>query len=355
MSPQKALLVRELVKSPRELRVSDVTVDALDADSVRISIVAAGINFADLLMVQGKYQSKPTLPFVPGTEFAGHITAVGANVVEYKIGDRVFGSSTNGGLGAFATSITTIPAPGILFKIPSGLSYREAAACFIIYPTSWLALVEKAKLQRGEIVLVHAAAGGVGSTAVQIAKHLGAIVIGTAGGAAKCAIVKDRLGADYVIDYTKGDWAAEVNKIVRQIPGRDKPGVDVIYDPVGTFIQDTKCVAWNGRILVVGFAGGDGKIEAVPANRLLLKGASLIGVFWGASTINENEVVGRTWHGIFDMFGTGHINGKPIRPLLFDAKHYRGLESVGDAMIDLGARKTYGKVVVDIAESSSKL
>ncbi|KAJ3387150.1 hypothetical protein HDU80_000235 [Chytriomyces hyalinus] len=130
-------------------------------------------------------------------------------------------------------------------------------------------------------------------------------------------------------------------------------GVDVIYDPVGTFIQDTKCIAWNGRILVVGFAGGNGKIEAVPANRLLLKGASLVGVFWGGSTINENEVVDRTWKGIFDFFKHAKLNGKPVRPLLYHGV-YEGLNSVSSAMADLGGRKSYGKVIVDISSEKER-
>ncbi|TPX76520.1 hypothetical protein CcCBS67573_g02245 [Chytriomyces confervae] len=345
-----ALVVSDWLKTPSELRVSPLPEQPFDAESVRVRIVAAGINFADILMVMGKYQVKPPLPFVPGTEFAGVVDQVGSSVSGFKVGDRVFGSSTTG-IGAFATSITLQPAPGFLFKIPEFLSFREAAASFIIYPTSWLALVEKGNLKKGEICLVHAAAGGVGSAAVQIAKHLGAIVIGTAGGPEKCAIVKDTLGADYVIDYTKTNWEKEVNKIVSQI--RDKPGVDVIYDPVGTFIQDTKCIAWNGRILVVGFAGGNGKIEAVPANRLLLKGASLVGVFWGGSTINENEVVDRTWKGIFDFFKHAKLNGKPVRPLLYHGV-YEGLNSVSSAMADLGGRKSYGKVIVDISSEKER-
>ncbi|KAJ3099736.1 hypothetical protein HK100_004839, partial [Physocladia obscura] len=185
-----------------------------------------------------------------------------------------------------------------------------------------------------------------GSAAVQIAKSIGAIVIATAGGPEKCALVKEKLGADYTVDYLAHpkDWPNQILKIVSKIPGREKkPGVDVIYDPIGYFTLDTKCIAWNGRILIVGFAGTPSAIDAVPANRLLLKGASLVGVFWGGSVLNEPAIVQRTWDGVFRLFE----QNKNVRPLLF-AQRYYGLRSVVDAMENLGSRKTYGKVVVDI-------
>ncbi|KAJ3065333.1 hypothetical protein HDU98_011310 [Podochytrium sp. JEL0797] len=350
------VIIREWQK-PQDLAVSAIppSLLVLGDDQIQVEIMAAGVNFADMLMVQGKYQTKPKRPFIPGVEFAGVVTKVGSNISGFKIGDRVFGSSGPSFTGAFATHVNVLPTPGGIFKIPPFLSFNEAAGIFITFPTSWLGIVEKAELKKGEVCLVHAAAGGVGSAAVQIAKHVGAIVIGTAGGPEKCRIVKERLGADFVVDYTREDWVKQVNAIVKSIPGRKKPGVDVIYDPVGYFNEDTKCIAWNGRILVVGFAGTGDKIESVPANRLLLKGASIIGVYWGGSTIAEPEVVGKTWNGIFDLFKTARMNGNPVRPLLFDAKSYKGLESISEAMVDLASRKTYGKVVVEIANNSPNL
>ncbi|KAJ3281850.1 hypothetical protein HDU79_010442 [Rhizoclosmatium sp. JEL0117] len=353
ISNAKAIIVQDWIQ-PNQLTVSPLPPSQIECtdDQVIVEIKATGINFADILLVQGKYQVRPERPFVPGAEFAGVIVKAGSSVAGFKVGDRVFGS-TPLGIGAFATHVSLTPTP--LFVIPPTLSFKEAAGCYITYPTSWLGIVEKAKLQKGEVCLVHAAAGGVGSAAVQIAKHIGAVVIATAGGPEKCQLVKSRLGADYVVDYTKGDWVKEVNEIANSIPGRTTSGVDVIYDPVGYFIQDTKCIGWNGRILVVGFAGTGGKIEAVPANRLLLKSAAMIGVFWGASVINEPIVAERTWKGILNFFETAKHNGKPVRPLLFDSKPYKGLESIPQALVDLGSRKTFGKVVVEIGNNSANV
>ncbi|KAJ3344504.1 hypothetical protein HDU83_005126 [Entophlyctis luteolus] len=349
----KAIIVNKWTTAA-DLAVSSVPVPECPDDCVLINVAAAGLNFMDILMVEGKYQVRPKMPFIPGVEFAGTVIKVGSRVADYKVGERVFGS-TPSSLGAFATVVAvkvTRASKYQLFRIPAGLSFREAAALYIAYPTSWLGIVEKAKLRRGEVCLVHAAAGGVGSAAVQIAKYLGATVIATAGGAEKCALVRTRLGADHVVDYREPGWVDRVVAIAASIPpatpgGPPRRGVDVVYDPVGYFIDDTRCVAWNGRILVVGFAATGGKIEAVPANRVLLKGASLIGVFWGGSTQNEPEVVPKTWDGIFRFFEAARYNDKPVRPLLYDTKTYCGIESVPEALVDLGSRKTFGKVVVD--------
>jgi NADPH:quinone reductase len=219
---------------------------------------------------------KPSFPFIPGAEFSGVI--IQTNLREkFKVGDRVFGTGSNN-LNGYAELVAITPLKNQLFHIPNDLTFEEAASIYMTYPTSYVALVSRAQLCPKEVVLIHAAAGGVGIAAVQIAKQIGAIVIATAGSEEKCSIAKAH-GADFTINYTlQNDWDKIVNKITSNLPGRDHVGADVIYDPVGFFNQDTKCIAWNGRILVVGFAGTPGKIETVPANRLLLKGASLVGM-----------------------------------------------------------------------------
>ncbi|KAJ3333315.1 hypothetical protein HDU76_009469 [Blyttiomyces sp. JEL0837] len=350
----KAIVVDRWLKDVNELKVSSVPDPTCPEDGVIIKIAAIGLNFFDILMVQGKYQTKPKFPFIPGAELAGTIIEKGPKVKGFEVGDRVFGTGA-GTISCYAEKAAVKVVPGLLFKIPSGLNFAEAASLFMTYPTSWIGLVYRAKLQQGEVCLVHAAAGGVGIAAVQIAKTLGAIVIATAGSDEKCAIAKAE-GADYTINYsTDKDWVATVNKITQQIPGHTKKGVDVIYDPVGTFIKDTGCIAWNGRILVVGFAGTGEAIEAVPSNRLLLKGASLVGVFWGGTTINEPSLVPPTWKGVFELFLKSRPDGKKWRPVVYTDKRYIGLESIPQALMDLGSRKTYGKVVVELTDSSSKL
>ncbi|KAJ3094423.1 hypothetical protein HDU96_001688, partial [Phlyctochytrium bullatum] len=286
-------------------------------------------------------------------EVAGEVVAVGKNVREFKKGDRVFGTGP-GNISCFAEYVQMSTVPGTIFKIPSALSYEEAASLFMIYPTSYLGLIQRAQLKKGEVCLVHAAAGGVGTAAVQIAKSVGAVVIATAGSDEKCAIAAAQ-GADYTINYNKvKDWVAKVNDITMGIPGRRKRGADVIYDPVGYFIKDTGCVAWNGRILVVGFAGTGGAIEAVPSNRLLLKGASLVGVFWGGTTLNDRQAARETWAGVFELFSKPKSDGTFWKPVVF-AQQYKGLHSIAAALADLESRKTWGKVVVTVSNASTKL
>ena len=223
--------------------------------AVRIRIAAAGLNYADLLVTQGKYQVKHAPPFVPGFEAAGTIEAVGPQVAQLKVGDRVIAIPE---AGAFA-EVAIVPADRV-YPAPTGLDAAQAAGFPIAYGTSYVALVEQAKLRPGETLLVHGAAGGVGLTAVEIGKALGARVIATAGGPDKCAIAAAH-GADYVIDYKSEDIRDRVKALVG--------GVDVVYDPVGgaVFEASLKVVNWNARILIIGFAGGP--VPQIPANILL--------------------------------------------------------------------------------------
>jgi len=239
------------------------------ADEVRIRIQAASLNFPDLLIVQNKYQMKPALPFVPGSEYAGVIEAVGSEVKHLKVGQTVACLS---GTGGFATH-TLAPAKLCLPLTPS-FNAVDAAAFIMIYATSYHALVDRAQLKAGETVLILGAAGGVGSSAIQIAKAVGAKVIAAASTDEKCALCR-QLGADEVINYTNGDFREQIKALTL---GK---GPDVIYDPVGGEFSEPafRSIAWRGRYLVVGFAAGP--IPALPWNLALLKGASIVGVFWG--------------------------------------------------------------------------
>ena len=239
------------------------------ADEVLIRIQAASLNFPDLLIVQNKYQMKPALPFVPGSEYAGVIEAVGSDVKHLKVGQTVACLS---GTGGFATH-TLAPAKLCLPLTPS-FNAVDAAAFIMIYATSYHALVDRAELHAGETVLILGAAGGVGSSAIQIAKAMGAKVIAAASTDEKCALCR-QLGADEVINYTNGDFREQIKALTQ---GK---GPDVIYDPVGGEFSEPafRSIAWRGRYLVVGFAAGP--IPALPWNLALLKGASIVGVFWG--------------------------------------------------------------------------
>ncbi|HXZ85241.1 MAG TPA: NADPH:quinone oxidoreductase family protein [Myxococcota bacterium] len=233
-------------QEPKDLAARDVPDPVPRAGEVVLEVEAAGCNFFDILLVQGKYQMKPSFPFVPGAEVAGTVRELGSDVRGFAVGDRVFAGLS---LGAFAERVA-VPATA-LQRMPDAMSFAEGAAFPVVYPTSYAALVYRASLRAGETLLVHAAAGGVGIAAVQIGKALGARVIATAGSAEKLEVAR-RAGADTVIDYSRGDWVEAVKQATQ---GR---GADVIYDPVGGEIFDgsLRCIAWSGRLLVIGFASG---------------------------------------------------------------------------------------------------
>jgi len=239
------------------------------ADEVLIRIQAASLNFPDLLIVQNKYQMKPPLPFVPGSEYAGVIEAIGSNVKHLKVGQAV---ACLTGTGGFATH-TLAPAK-LCFPLTPNFNAVDAAAFIMIYATSYHALVDRAELKAGETVLILGAAGGVGSSAIQIAKVMGAKVIAAASTDEKCALCR-QLGADEVINYSSSNFREQIKSLTNGL------GPDVIYDPVGGDFTEPafRSIAWRGRYLVVGFAAGP--IPALPLNLALLKGASIVGVFWG--------------------------------------------------------------------------
>ncbi|KAH8692426.1 alcohol dehydrogenase [Talaromyces proteolyticus] len=342
----RAIQLAEYVKGPLDLKISELPTPTPSPDKYLIEIHSAGTNFFDLLQIQGKYQHQPAFPWISGMEFAGTILAVptaSKSQPRFKPGDRVFGASQ----GAYATH--TLAHELSLFPVPAGWSFEDAAGLFVTAPTSYGGLVTRANVQPGDWVLVHAAAGGVGLAAVQIAKAKGATVIATAGTARKRQIAQE-FGADYAIDYRDKNWPEEVKKICQaQRTGNGKAGVDIVYDPVGMIEQSLKCVAWNARLLVIGFAAG--KIEKVALNRVLLKNVSLVGLHWGQYANFEKETVGVVWKGIFDLIAQGKFKG-----ISFKDESFVGLESVPQALKALGSRDTWGKVVVKVGGSGqSKL
>ena len=256
---------------------------------------------------------------------------------KYKVGDRVFGASQ----GGYATKVAA--REEALKPVPKGWSFFEAAGLFVTAPTSYGALVTRAAVKEGDYVLVHAAAGGVGLAAVQIAKAFGATVIATAGTKHKLDVAKS-FGADHAVDYTDPAWPELVKKLTPK--GR---GVDIVFDPVGMIDKSTKCIRWNGRLLVIGFAAGS--IEKVAMNKVLLKNISIVGLHWGAYAINEPEMIEPVWQGLFKLIDEGKFRGT-----VFTDKEFVGLESVPEALKSLGSRGTWGKVVVKVPqEGQSKL
>jgi NADPH2:quinone reductase len=313
-------------QDPKELVAREVPDPKPRAGEVVLDVEAAGCNFFDILLVQGKYQMKPPFPFTPGAEVAGVVRELGAGVSNVKLGDRMFAGLA---LGAFAERVAVNA--NALHPMPAAMSFAEGAAFPVVYPTSYAALVYRANLRAGETLLVHAAAGGVGLAAVQIGKALGARVIATAGGAEKLDVAR-RAGADEVIDYSRGDWVEAVKRVTN---GR---GADVIYDPVGGEIFDgsMKCIAWNGRLLVIGFAGG--VIPEVKVNRILLKNISVVGLHWGAYAQHEPQRIPEVFDGLAKLFEAGHV-----RPVIFGTY---GLDEVPQALDALAGRATYGKVII---------
>ncbi|KAI0859631.1 hypothetical protein FHL15_007516 [Xylaria flabelliformis] len=335
----RGIQVAQYVKGPKELKVTELPDPKPSNDQYLIEVHAAATNFFDILQIQGKYQNQPPFPWVSGAEFSGIVLATPASSKspKFPVGTRVFGASQ----GSYATKICA--AEEQLLPVPEGWSFTDAAGLFVTAPTSYGALVLRAGVKAGDWVLVHAAAGGVGLAAVQIAKAFGATVIATAGTARKLEVAR-AFGADHVVDYRDASWPDQVRKLTPK--GR---GVDIVYDPVGLVDKSTKCVAWNGRILVVGFAAG--AIEKVAMNKVLLKNISLVGIHWGAYSKFETQTIPVVWEGIGKLIEQGKFKGT-----VFSDKEFVGLESIPDALIALGGRESWGKVVVKVPQSGgSKL
>ncbi|KAI0259110.1 NAD-P-binding protein [Gloeopeniophorella convolvens] len=298
-----------------------------DSDNLLIDVHSAGLNFFDILQAQGRYQTQPPRPFILGTEFAGTVAAAPPGS-PFKRGDRVFGSAQ----GSLAERV--VAKPELVLPLPDTLTFDQGAGLYVTYPTSYEALVGRAKLQAGEWVLVLAAAGGVGIAAIQIAKALGANVIAAAS-PTKLEVARVAGGADVVVDYTKDGWQKDVMHITG---GR---GVDVVYDPVGRIKDALKCIAWGGRALVVGFAGG--AIEQLPLNLVLLKNVSVVGIFWGSYTSKGPRRFAEVWQELLALLASGKL-----KPVLFSGEYT--LDTLGKGLDDLEHRRTWGKAVVRVRE-----
>jgi NADPH2:quinone reductase len=293
---------------------------------VRIAIKAASLNFPDILIVQNKYQMKPPLPFVPGSEYAGVIDAVGEGVTHLAVGQSVACLSGTGGFGTH-----TLAPAALCMPLPAGFPMVDAAAFIMIYATSYHALVDRAALKAGETVLVLGAAGGVGTSAIQIAKAMGARVIAAASTAEKCALCT-RLGADATINYSTENLRDAVKALT------DGKGPDVVYDPVGGDFaeQAFRSIAWRGRYLVVGFAAGP--IPSLPLNLALLKGASIVGVFWGDFAKREPKANAAMMGELALWYAQGKIKPAIDRTMPMD--------ELKAAYAHMGSRGVMGKLVM---------
>jgi NADPH2:quinone reductase len=324
----KAVLCKEL-GPPEKLVVEEVASPKAGKGQVVVSVKAAGVNFPDTLIIQGKYQFKPEPPFSPGGEVAGVVKEVGEDVSGIKPGDRVIASSTWGG---FAQELA-VDADRVI-PMPDAMDFVPASAFVLTYGTSYHALVDRARLAAGETLLVLGASGGVGLAAIQLGKVLGARVIAAASSDSKLKVCKES-GADELINYAAEDLRGRVKALTG---GR---GVDVVYDPVGGAYSELalRDTAWNGRFLVVGFAAGE--IPKVPLNLALLKGCSIVGVFWGAFTRNEPERNRRNNEELMRLYLAGTI--KPHIHATYP------LERAAEALNEVLNKRVIGKVVLTTA------
>ncbi|HWR79775.1 MAG TPA: NADPH:quinone oxidoreductase family protein [Pseudomonas sp.] len=297
-------------------------------NEILLDVHAAGVNFPDTLIIEGKYQFKPPFPFSPGGEAAGVVAAVGEKITHVQPGDRVMALT---GWGSFAEQVV-VPAYNVM-QIPKGMDFNSAAAFGMTYGTSMHALKDRGNLQPGETLLVLGASGGVGLAAVEIGKAMGAKVIAAASSAEKLAVAK-AAGADELINYTEASLKDEVKRLT------GGQGVDVIYDPVGgdLFDQAIRSIAWNGRLLVVGFASG--RIPELPVNLTLLKGAAVVGVFWGSFAQRQPQDNLANFQQLFAWHAEGKL--KPLVSQVFP------LDQAAAAINALGQRKAVGKVVVQV-------
>lgn len=310
---------------PEAMQFNEVALPEPQAGEVRIRNHAAALNFFDILLVQGKYQTRPPFPFSPGSEVAGVVDALGEGVTSLAVGDRVLALTSNG----YAEYTTALAAK--TFRLPTALSFAEAAAMPVIYQTSYLALRQRGRLQAGEWLLVLAAAGGVGMSAVQLGKAFGARVVAAVGSADKFDFCRQN-GADHVINYNESDWPEQVKKLT------DGHGADVIYDPVGAdyFDQALKCIALEGRLLVIGFAAG--RIPALAANRVLFKNISIVGAYWGGYLEHHPGFLAEAQAELFALYEAGQL--KPIVSQSFP------LAAAPVAMRALAERQIVGKAVL---------
>lgn len=327
----KAILCKEH-GAPDQLQYEEVTEPAPGKGEVSIAVKAAGVNFPDTLIIQGKYQFKPDMPFSPGGEVAGEVLEIGDGVSHVKPGDPVVALMTWGGFAECAV----VPGAGVV-PMPPEMPWTEGAGFPLVYGTVIHALTQRGNLAEGETLLVLGAAGGVGLAAVQLGKLMGARVIAAASSQDKLALCRQH-GADELVNYAEGEPLKDQVKAVT-----DGNGADVIFDPVGgdAFDQSLSCINWNGRLLVIGFAAGE--IPKAAANRMLLKGCSVVGVFWGRFAQVEPQTNMANFMQLIQWY-----NQNAFKPVV--SKTYP-LANAADALDDMMARKATGKLVLEVAEA----
>ena len=313
---------------PENLVVEEVDSPKVDEDYVRIEVHAAGVNFADTLIIQNKYQMKPPLPFSPGSEVAGVALEVGARVKSVNPGDRVLAIT---GWGGYAEQ--AVAHKSTVYPIPESMDMNQAASMPTVYGTSYYALKQRGNLRPGETLLVLGATGGVGLTAVELGKRMGARVI-AAGGSDEKLKIASHYGADHLINYREKEIKDEVKAMT------SGQGADVIYDAVGgdAFDQAMRCINWNGRLLVVGFASG--RIPEVAVHRVMNKSCQIVGVLWGATLLREPEVNKRNFEELFEWFSQGRLKPYVSNVIPMD----RAAEALGLLL----ERKSVGKVVLSM-------
>lgn len=324
----RAVLCRSL-GDVSAIAVEEVPPPALGSGQVRIAVKAAGVNFPDVLMIEGKYQVKPQLPFIPGLEVAGEVMACGDGVGHVKPGDRVLAFARSG--GGFASEIVL---PGaIVTPIPDSMNWVDAAAFPVAYGTAHFALDYRGNLKKGETLLVLGAAGGVGLAAIEIGKFMGARVIAAAGGAEKLAICKQH-GADEMIDYTSENLR---DRVLALTGGK---GCDVVFDPVGgsAFEACVRCIGWEGRILIIGFASGD--IPKVATNMILVKNFSVVGAVFGA---HSDRFPDQTRARLGQLLA--HYDKVHFKPRIHNVYP---LEQAQAALAEITGRRVVGKMVLTV-------
>jgi NADPH2:quinone reductase len=313
------------------LTLAETSVPRPGPGQVLVRVAACALNFPDVLLARGHYQVRPPLPFTPGIELAGEVVTAGQGVDASRVGERVLGMPVlpHGALAEYA-----VAEAATVFAVPDGLDDAEAAALYVAYQTGWFGLHRRARLQAGETLLVHAAAGGVGSAAVQLGRAAGARVVAVVGGAEKADVAR-RLGADVVLDRTRDDVVAAVKEVT------GGHGADVVYDPVGgdAFTASTKVVAFEGRIVVVGFASGT--IPQAATNHALVKNYGVLGLHWGLYQTRAPHLVREAHDALASLVATG-----AVRPLVSERLPMAGAV---DGLTRLGAGRTTGRLVVQVA------
>ncbi|TAD96037.1 MAG: NADPH:quinone oxidoreductase family protein [Bacteroidetes bacterium] len=311
-----------------QMQIGELPKPVPNANQVLISVKTCGLNFPDFLMVQGKYQVRPNLPFAAGAEVAGTVLAFGENVKNLQIGQAVFAATLYGGLAE-----QVLADAYKVFPIPQQMDFQTAAAISVTYGTVFHALFDRANLQKNETLLVLGAAGGIGEASIQLAKMAGATVIACASTAEKLDLCKKN-GADHLINYQSEDFRAKIKEIT------NNKGVDVVIDPVGGNFTELalRSLAWKGRHLIVGFTMGE--IPKIPMNLVLLKGCQIMGVFWTDFVTRESQKNIENFEKMFPLFAN-----KTLNPTL---EIIDSLENADAALTKISQRKALGKIVVNL-------